>query len=174
MEHSKMLFSFLRYSLPVLGFSVICLGAFLVSLGNSCQSNIELMLAYILIIVGFLLVLAGIFWSTFYGIKQKSFTHLMRRQCRQVPRHRTIHINTVDRPSFYPPTYEESITVTTWSMPVSAIPEDEGLCNIPPPLYSETASVILDETCNREELPPQYDECMQQVLTAPVLSSGEH
>lgn len=91
----KNLFSFLRLCVLLLGFAVICSGAFCISTGSSaCKCN-NVPIAYFLLPLGFFLLISGIFWSTYHeASKHKSLFH---RIIQQNPRFRDSHINTIDR-----------------------------------------------------------------------------
>ncbi|KAF7250674.1 hypothetical protein EYD10_04131 [Varanus komodoensis] len=63
---SRNLFSFLRLFVLMIGFAVICLGAFCISTNASaCKCN-SLPIAYFLLPLGFLLLISGIFWSIYH------------------------------------------------------------------------------------------------------------
>ncbi|MBN3281255.1 TM252 protein, partial [Polyodon spathula] len=141
--------------LPMIAFAVICLGAFLVSIKNIGNYKIKLIFAYILIACGLLVLLAVIFWSVYQGMRQRSFLQnlLLPRQCE-------VHINTVDRSDFYPPSYEESVGRNPEDLVDCVVIDEEQRCNIPPPLYTENRSDIWEEVYKSEEQPPSYEESM--------------
>lgn len=91
----KNLLSFLRLCVLLLGFAIICSGAFCISTGSSaCKCN-NVPIAYFLLPLGFFLLIFGIFWSTYHeASKHKSLFH---RIIQQNPRFRDSHINTIDR-----------------------------------------------------------------------------
>lgn len=79
----------------LMGFLMICLGAFFISSGSifNCRGN--LILAYMLLPLGFVILLSGIFWSTYrQASKSKGvFTHVLRRHLS----HGALPLATVDR-----------------------------------------------------------------------------
>lgn len=65
------------------GFLMICLGAFFISSASlfNCQGNLTL--AYLLLPLGFVILLSGIFWSTYYQASEsKGVFKRVLRQCR--------------------------------------------------------------------------------------------
>lgn len=65
------------------GFLMICLGAFFISSASlfSCQGNLTL--AYLLLPLGFVILLSGIFWSTYHQASEsKGVFKRVLRQCR--------------------------------------------------------------------------------------------
>ncbi|XP_039398724.1 transmembrane protein 252 [Mauremys reevesii] len=89
-----------------------------------------------------------------------SHTSLIQRN----PSHRETHINTIDRPDFYPPCYEDSTDPgkQTFPIPLSLSAGDKEIYNIPPPLYTESSMEFIDETSLQEEQPPSYEMSVQQ------------
>lgn len=63
------------------GFLIICLGAFFISSGSifNCRGN--LILAYLLLPLGFVILLSGIFWSTYRQASESKgiFSHVLRQ-----------------------------------------------------------------------------------------------
>lgn len=92
---SNNLLSFLRILVLLLGFAIICLGAFCISTDASvCKCN-SLPIAYLLLPFGFFLLLLGIFWSTYHeASKHKSLFHSIMRGS---SRCQDTHVNTIDR-----------------------------------------------------------------------------
>ncbi|XP_045325600.1 transmembrane protein 252 [Leopardus geoffroyi] len=82
------------------GFLMICLGAFLISSGSMFNCRGNLILAYMLLPLGFVILLSGIFWSTYRQARESKgvFTHVLRRHLA----HGALPLATVDRPDFYP------------------------------------------------------------------------
>nr|XP_014345942.1 PREDICTED: transmembrane protein 252 [Latimeria chalumnae] len=162
MEVRKKIIPLLLYLLPVIGFLFICLGAFLLSVRSFCQCETEWILAYSVITVGFILLLIGIFWSMYFGAKKKVLFHHLAR--RSMPQPGLVHVNTVDRPDFYPPSYEEAVHSGTHSDSVLdyIITENEGGYNLPPPLYTESSSEVPEEDCGIEVEPPSYETSVHQ------------
>ncbi|KAK6492798.1 transmembrane protein 252-like [Huso huso] len=153
MQINKKLWVLFRIALPMIAFAVICLGAFLASITNIANYKIKLIFAYILIACGLLVLLAGISWSICHGMRQKSFLQNLL-----LPRRSEVHINTVDRPDFYPPSYEESVGHNPEYLVECVVIDEEQRCNIPPPLYTENSSDIQEDVS--EEQPPSYKESM--------------
>ncbi|XP_041126868.1 transmembrane protein 252-like [Polyodon spathula] len=157
MQINQKLWALFRIALPMIALAVICLGAFLLSITNIANYKIKLIFAYILIACGLLVLLAGIFWSVYHGMRQKSFIQNVLH-----PRRCEVHINTVDRPDFYPPSYEESVGRNPEDLVECVVIDEEQRCNIPPPLYTENSSDIREGVYNSEEQPPSYKESMLQ------------
>nr|XP_033780790.1 transmembrane protein 252 [Geotrypetes seraphini] len=172
MGSQKYILAVIRFFLLIAGFSLVCLGAFYVSTSSSCDCRTGKVLAYSLLPFGFLLLLTGIFWSTYHEANQKSIFHNI---IRQIPRSREIHISTIDRPDFYPPSYEESMNQGSQhnSGPsVQATREEEEAYNIPPPLYTESSLEIVDENNAHEDLPPSYEASVQHLSPGTTFASG--
>lgn len=135
------------------GFLIICLGAFFISSGSifNCPGN--LILAYLFLPLGFVILLSGIFWTTYHHASESKqmFSHVFRQHlARGGPA-----LATVDRPDFYPPAYEESLDAEKQTCPA----EGEAL-DVPPPLYTELDLEFVDDSDARREVPPSYDESM--------------
>ncbi|XP_015222213.2 transmembrane protein 252 [Lepisosteus oculatus] len=154
MEMQKKVCFLARTTLPVVGFLVVCLGAFLVSMRNTGDFTVKLTFSCVCFTCGFLLLLAGCSWNICHGMKNKRF--LTRVACHQ---HTRVCICTVDRPHFYPPSYEESVERSPGLAVGSLVMVDELQCNIAPPLYTESSSEVVDETYSQEE-PPSYKETL--------------
>ncbi|XP_060092389.1 transmembrane protein 252 [Heteronotia binoei] len=161
-EMPKNLLSFLRLCVLLLGFAVICSGAFCISTGSSaCKCN-NVPIAYFLLPLGFFLLISGIFWSTYHeASKHKSLFH---RIIQQNPRFRDSHINTIDRPDFYPPSYEDSTDPEklTFPLPDGILEGERNSYNIPPPLYTESSLEFIEEANSQEQQPPSYEVSVQQ------------
>ncbi|OWK62744.1 Transmembrane protein 252 [Lonchura striata] len=113
--------------------------------------------------LGLCLLFTGIFWSTFHEVlKYRALGIFMRN-----PSHREPHVCTIDRPDFYPPSYEDSIDpeklVSTLS--VGSTLKQQEFDNIPPPPYSESSAEFVSET-NEQEQPPPYTLSLEQQQTA--------
>ncbi|XP_069481866.1 transmembrane protein 252 [Ambystoma mexicanum] len=171
MEIRKSIFSVLRFSLLIIGFSLVCLGAFYVSTSYVCNCGSEMVLAYSLLPLGFLFLLVGIFWSTYHEANHKSLFHTVMRQ---FPRQREMHIETVDRPDFYPPSYEESqdLELQHYAAHTRHVTQEEGSYNTPPPLYTESSLEVIQETSGPLELPPSYEASVQRQPAA-IPPSGD-
>ncbi|XP_048092538.1 transmembrane protein 252-like [Alosa alosa] len=72
-----------------------------------------------------------------------------------------VYVYTVDRPSFYPPSYEES-----QSRSHMVIPMDRVYLSIAPPLYTPTCLEVVNEDFSHE-LPPSYHRALSQNLQIP-------
>lgn len=66
----------------LMGFLMICLGAFFISSGSIFNGRGNLILAYVLLPLGFVILLSGIFWSTYRQARESKgvFTHVLRRR----------------------------------------------------------------------------------------------
>uniref|UniRef100_H0VPI3 Transmembrane protein 252 n=1 Tax=Cavia porcellus TaxID=10141 RepID=H0VPI3_CAVPO len=148
----------------LMGFLMICLGAFFVSSDSvvHCQKN--LVLAYLLLPLGFGMLLSGIFWSTYQQASKSKgvFSHVLRQHLV----HRDPPLATVDRPDFYPPAYEESLDAEKWAHAAGG----EAL-GIPPPLYTEMGLELKDRCEVHPEAPPSYRDSVTD-LAAAVTSEG--
>ncbi|XP_019319200.1 transmembrane protein 252 [Panthera pardus] len=133
------------------GFLMICLGAFLISSGSMFNCRGNLILAYMLLPLGFVILLSGIFWSTYRQARESKgvFTHVLRRHLA----HGALPLATVDRPDFYPPAYEESPDVEKQPCPAEGEASD-----VPPPVYTEMGLGFEDAPDARPEAPPSYEE----------------
>ncbi|XP_047686879.1 transmembrane protein 252 [Prionailurus viverrinus] len=133
------------------GFLMICLGAFLISSGSMFNCRGNLILAYMLLPLGFVILLSGIFWSTYRQARESKgvFTHVLRRHLA----HGALPLATVDRPDFYPPAYEESPDAEKQPCPAEAEASD-----VPPPVYTEMGLGFEDAPDACPEAPPSYEE----------------
>ncbi|XP_077646336.1 transmembrane protein 252, partial [Lonchura striata] len=159
----KGLFTFIRLFMLLLSFSTICLGILCMSINSSvCRCGNKLVF-HCLLALGLCLLFTGIFWSTFHEVlKYRALGIFMRN-----PSHREPHVCTIDRPDFYPPSYEDSIDpeklVSTLS--VGSTLKQQEFDNIPPPPYSESSAEFVSET-NEQEQPPPYTLSLEQQQTA--------
>ncbi|KAK9408186.1 putative transmembrane protein [Crotalus adamanteus] len=162
---SKKLFSFVRFLVLLLGFVTICLGAFCISTSVSACKCKSLPLAYFLLPFGFFLLIAGIFWSTYHEASKHN--GLFRSIIHGSSRLHESHITTIDRPDFYPPSYEDSTGVgkQTFSLPACSLEPKSYAYNIPPPLYTESRFEFIEETGAQEQQPPSYEVSVQQRAT---------
>ncbi|MEE6459261.1 hypothetical protein FKM82_000587 [Ascaphus truei] len=159
MKMTNSVYTVIRFSLLISGFSLVCLGAFHISSSYVCNCGNEMILVYSLLPLGFLLLLAGIFWSTYHEANHKS---LFRTMIRRAHNRQDVHINTVDRPDFYPPSYDSIIREIHLHPETNFhIREAEESYNIPPPLYTESTVDIVDETYACEGPPPSYEASVQ-------------
>ncbi|KAG5841273.1 hypothetical protein ANANG_G00197800 [Anguilla anguilla] len=77
----KTLLTLARAALPTLGFGFTCLGAFLLSTrgaGNSCAP-------YICIVLGFVLLTAGVVWTICVSVRSRVLRQRQRRRQRRGP-----------------------------------------------------------------------------------------
>ncbi|KAM7166338.1 transmembrane protein 252 [Macrochelys suwanniensis] len=162
MKIPKKFFFLFRIFVLLTGFSVICMGAFCISTGSFlCRCGNNLPVAYSLLPLGFLLLVIGIFWSMYHEVrKNKNLFYIFQRN----PSRREMHINTIDRPDFYPPCYEDSTDPgkQTFPIPLALSAREEEIYNIPPPLYTENSMEFIDETSLQEEQPPSYEMSVQR------------
>ncbi|XP_065512961.1 transmembrane protein 252 [Caloenas nicobarica] len=168
----KAVFTFIRLFVLLLSFSIICLGVLCVSSGSSCRCGKNELMLYCLLALGLLLLVTGIFWSTFHEVsKYRGLSSIFI----QNSSHRELRISTVDRPDLYPPSYEDS---TDPEKQISALPVDstikqEEIISIPPPPYNESSAKLISET-NEQEQPPPYElsvRWLQQQRTADQCSN---
>uniref|UniRef100_A0A803XQQ8 Transmembrane protein 252 n=1 Tax=Meleagris gallopavo TaxID=9103 RepID=A0A803XQQ8_MELGA len=156
-------------SLWGVSFSIICLGILCIYTGSSaCRCGNSKLVAYCLLALGLLLLVTGVFWSMVHeAMKYGALSNIFTRN----PGLTELRVNTIDRPDFYPPSYEDSTDPEkqTFPLPVASAPKEQEVINIPPPLYSESSTESVSET-NEPEQPPPY-ELPGQVLS-PVQESG--
>ncbi|XP_026961796.1 transmembrane protein 252 [Sagmatias obliquidens] len=151
----------------LMGFLMICLGAFFISSGSlfNCQGN--LILAYLLLPLGFVILLSGIFWSTYHQASESKgvFSRVLRHYGAQG----ALPLATVDRPDFYPPAYEESLDAEK-----QGCPAEQETSDVPPPPYTEMGLEFEDEGDAHPEAPPSYDESVaDRVEAATPLQDAE-
>ncbi|XP_070598733.1 transmembrane protein 252 [Erythrolamprus reginae] len=170
---SKNLFSFVRLFVLLLGLVTVCLGAFCISTSVSACTCNSLPLAYFLLPLGFFLLIAGISWSTYHeASKHNSLFHSI---IQGIPRLQESHITTIDRPDFYPPSYEDSTALgkQTFSPPACSLEPKSYAYNIPPPLYTESRFEFIEETDAEGQQPPSYEASVQQRATLNDATFGE-
>ncbi|XP_055962895.1 transmembrane protein 252 [Sorex fumeus] len=148
---------------PLTGFLMICLGAYFISSDSifSCWEN--MVLTYLLLPLGFVILLSGIFWSTYRQVRESKgmFIQDLERHFHQGA---ALPLATVDRPNFYPPAYEGGAEKKPgWA--------EGAATGVPPPLYSETDLEHLESTNLAPEAPPSYEESVvdQMAATRPGL-----
>ncbi|NXO48601.1 TM252 protein, partial [Aramus guarauna] len=140
----------------LLGFSTICLGVLCVSTSSStCRCGNNELVVYCLLALGFFLLVTGIFWSTFHEVlKYRGHCNILTQNssCRE------LRVSTIDRPDFYPPSYEDSTDPEkqTSTLPVASMLKQQEVINIPPPPYSESSAEFISEI-NEHEQPPPYE-----------------
>ncbi|NXC20115.1 TM252 protein, partial [Corythaeola cristata] len=152
----KGVFTFIRLLVLLLGFSIFCLGVLCVYTSSStCRCGNNELVFYCLSPLGFFLLVTGIFWSTFHEVlKYRGLGSIFVRNASS----RELRISTIDRPDFYPPSYEDSTDPEkqTSPLPVAFTLKQQGVFNIPPPPYSESSAEFISET-NEQEQPPPYE-----------------
>ncbi|NXF53927.1 TM252 protein, partial [Oceanites oceanicus] len=155
-------FTFIRFFVLLLGFSITCLGVLCISTSfSTCRCGNNELVFYCLLALGFFLFVTGIFWSTFHEVlKYRGLSSIFIRN----PSHRELRISTIDRPDFYPPSYEDSTDPEkqTSPLPLASTLKQQEVFNIPPPPYSESSSEFISET-NEQEQPPPYELSVQQL-----------
>ncbi|CAH6970330.1 transmembrane protein 252 [Phodopus roborovskii] len=130
------------------GFLMICLGGFFIS-NSIFHSQRNLVMAYVLLPMGFVILLSGIFWATYRQANENKemFNHVLRQHLAS----QDLPLATIDRPDFYPPSYEESLGAEN-----QAFPAGRGLLGFPPPPYTATSLELEDEYVPQPEAPPPY------------------
>lgn len=110
-------------------------------------------MAYVLLPMGFVILLSGIFWATYRQANENKemFNHVLRQHLAS----QDLSLATIDRPNFYPPAYEESLDAEK-----QAYPAGRGLLEFPPPPYTATSLELEDENEPQPEAPPPYQESM--------------
>ncbi|XP_060894768.1 transmembrane protein 252-like [Labrus mixtus] len=151
MTMKKQLWSLARTFLPLVGFAVTCLGAYLMSLQTEGSLLWGVIPAYILMGLGSLAVMGGVFWAVCHSMKSKMYR-------RRGERH--IEVYAIERPSFFPPSYEESqYSQATRDTASEVVVEVDGgdVMILAPPLYSTDSSEAPDCTWSWER-PPRYSQ----------------
>ncbi|XP_072717026.1 transmembrane protein 252 [Ciconia boyciana] len=158
----KGVFTCIRLLVLLLGFSIICLGVLWVSTSSStCRCGNKELVFYCLLALGFFLLVTGIFWSTVHEVlKYRGLSSIFIRN----PSCRELRISTIDRPDFYPSSYEDSTDPEkqTSPLPVASTLKQQEVINIPPPPYSESSAEFIRET-NEQEQPPPYELSVRQL-----------
>ncbi|XP_046904697.1 transmembrane protein 252-like [Hypomesus transpacificus] len=148
MEARKQLCSLARMALPGLGFGLTCMGAYMTSLEQWDSRILNVVLAYILITCGFLMLLTGVFWAICHNMRHKRLVPNRRHPSAHV------HVYTVDRPSFFPPSYAESQHAFSPRLPAVAPDEEAPSPLQAPPLYTLSSSDTPDDSFNHDQPPP--------------------
>ncbi|XP_072536937.1 transmembrane protein 252-like [Salminus brasiliensis] len=157
MNIRKHLMATARLVLPTTGLSLICGGAYINSIQSDQMQMLKEVFTYLLIILGFILLVVGVLWSVGHGVKGV----LVKWSGGRI-RHNDVHVFTVDRASF-PPSYEESQV----GNPIPVIMQWPGSA---PPVYSESSFEICTEDFSHEE-PPTYQQAILQNQAAPQTAS---
>uniref|UniRef100_A0A8C8B0S6 Transmembrane protein 252 n=1 Tax=Otus sunia TaxID=257818 RepID=A0A8C8B0S6_9STRI len=155
-------FTFIRLFVFLLGFSTICLGVLCISTSSpTCRCGNNKLVFYCLLALGFFLLVTGIFWSTFHEVlKYGGLSSILI----QNPSCRELRVSTVDRPDFYPPSYEDSTDPEKQNspLPVAYTLNHQELINIPLPPYSKSSAEFISETSEQEQ-PPPYELSVWQL-----------
>ncbi|NXP09422.1 TM252 protein, partial [Thinocorus orbignyianus] len=157
----KRVFTFIRLSVLLLGFSIICVGVLCISTSSStCRCGNNELVFYCLLVLGLILLATGICWNTCHEVlKYRVRTFIQNPSCRE------LHVRTIDRPDFYPPFYVLSSTdpeKETFPLPVAFTLKQQEAIDIPPPPYSESSTEFISET-NEQEQPPPYELSVGQL-----------
>ncbi|KAF7659721.1 hypothetical protein LDENG_00293900 [Lucifuga dentata] len=155
----KQLWFLARSGLPAVGFALVCVGAYIMSL-HTDYNTLRVILGYITISCGFLATLIGVFWSICHSMKSKMYQRDQRGE-----HDRCAQVYTVERPSSYPPSYQESqrnqVRPERPSESVVVVDGVHMMINLAPPLYSQDSSEVPDCTWSWEQ-PPSYTEIQVQ------------
>ncbi|XP_075955103.1 transmembrane protein 252-like [Anarhichas minor] len=153
MDVRRQLWSLARMVLPGLGFALTCIGAYLVSLQTEYMYSLRAISAYVMVVFGILIVLIGAFWAICHSMKSKMYQRGGREQ--------HLRVYTIDRPSSFPPSYEESQgsqqspdTAPEFEVVVDGV---DVAMRLAPPLYSQDSSDTPDCTWSWEQ-PPRYSQ----------------
>lgn len=123
------------------GFLMICLGAFLISSGSMFNCRGNLILAYMLLPLGFVILLSGIFWSTYRQARESKgvFTHVLRRHLA----HGALPLATVDRYVLKSQGTEGSCNgAEFWKSGMTLIPQWNDI-HVPPGCMSRNGAFLL-------------------------------
>ncbi|NXP51447.1 TM252 protein, partial [Heliornis fulica] len=140
----------------LLGFSTICLGGLCVFTNSfTCRCVNNELVIYCLLALGLFFFVTGIFWTTLHEVlKYRGHCNILIRNtsCRE------LCVSTINRPDFYPPSYEDSIDPEkqTAPLPVASMLKQPEVINIAPPPYSESSIEFISEI-NEQEQPPPYE-----------------
>ncbi|KAK5871058.1 hypothetical protein PBY51_003960 [Eleginops maclovinus] len=152
-DMKKQLWSLARMVLPALGCGLTCIGAYLVSLQIEYKYTLRVMFGYVMILSGILAVLIGVFWTICHSMKSKMYNRGGHAQ--------HMDVYTIQRPSSFPPSYEESQGSQECPDPVPefvvVVDGLEMVMSLAPPLYSQDSSDPPDCRWSREQ-PPRYSQ----------------
>ncbi|XP_037634313.1 transmembrane protein 252-like [Sebastes umbrosus] len=148
----KQLWSLARLVLPCVGLALACIGVYVAYMQT--EYTLKVITAFLMIVFGVLAVLIGVFWSICHSMKSKMYQRGEHEQ--------HINVYTIERPSSFPPSYEES--QGSQESPDSAPPEFvvvvDGVdvaMSLAPPLYSRDSLDAPDCTWSWEQ-PPRYSQ----------------
>ncbi|XP_027527391.1 transmembrane protein 252 [Neopelma chrysocephalum] len=168
----KGVFTFIRLFVLLLSFSTICLGVLCISTNYSmCTCGNNELVFYCLVALGLFLLVTGIFWSTFHEVLKYRALGIAIRN----PSHRELRVCTIDRPDFYPPSYEDCTDPEKQNSPLSiafTVKQQEAI-NVSPPPYSESSAEFISET-NEQEQPPPYKLCVRELWQQQTADKGSN
>ncbi|XP_060786880.1 transmembrane protein 252-like [Neoarius graeffei] len=168
MNTRRHLLSAARLVLPTTGLILICVGAYINSIQSGQLQILRDISVYLFIILGFILIVAGVLWSVGNGMKNVLLKRSVRRS-----RDADVHVFTVDRSDLYPPSYEESQVRNnpTEAVPtIISIPTAMRWAGPAPPVYMQNSYETSVEDFSHEE-PPTYQ---QAVLWSQADSQAAH
>lgn len=149
----KMLWSLARLVLPCVGLALACIGVYLAYLQTEYEYTLKVIPAYVMIVFGVLAVLIGVFWTICHSMKSKMYQRGGNEQ--------HIRVYTIQRPSSFPPSYEESQgsqespdTAPEFVVVVDGV---DVAMSLAPPLYSRDSLDVPDCTWSWEQ-PPRYSQ----------------
>ncbi|XP_035854986.1 transmembrane protein 252 [Sander lucioperca] len=152
MNVKKRLWSLACIVLPGVGFAMICTGSYLVSQQLKYEYSMRVT-AYVMIVFGIPAAFIGIFWTNCHSMKSKMYQRGGHEQ--------HTHVYTIERPSSFPPSYEESHgsqgRPETASESVVVVDGVDVVMSFAPPLYSQDSSDAPDCTWSWEQ-PPRYSQ----------------
>ncbi|KAM6964852.1 transmembrane protein 252-like [Aplochiton taeniatus] len=159
LERRKKLRSLALMVLFGLGFASICVGSYLVSLDVSNHPRLRVIVAYTLIVGGFLALMAVILWTVCHGMRSNVYRRGRQRDICH------LYVCTIDSPSLYPPAYEESQQHQA-STSILVVTQDGLTMALAPPLYTQHSSETPDYSFSWE-LPPPYSQAVLKSLSDP-------
>ncbi|NXF39857.1 TM252 protein, partial [Nyctibius bracteatus] len=146
----------------LLDFSTISLGVLCVSTSSStCRCGNNELVFYCPLALEFFLLVTGIFWSTSHEVlKYRGLSSTFIRN----PSRRELCVSTINRPDFYPPSYENSTDPEkqTCPLPAASTLKQQQVVNTSPPPDSESGTEFISET-NEQEQPLPYELSVQQL-----------
>ncbi|XP_026870189.2 transmembrane protein 252 [Electrophorus electricus] len=164
MNKRKHLLAAGRLVVPTAGLSLICGGVLINSISSDQRQTLRDVFTYLVLMLGFILLATGMLWAVSHGMKKVLF-----KQSRRSLQGTEIHVFTVDRPNFYPPSYEESQVGTNVVGDIAAIPTGTRILDLAPPVYTESCSETFNETFSLEQ-PPGYQQAVLQCWSEPQAS----
>ncbi|XP_066499481.1 transmembrane protein 252-like [Hoplias malabaricus] len=151
MSKKKNLLAAARLVMPTIGLCLICGGAYIKSIQGDDMQMLRDVITFFLIVLGFVLLFIGVLWSLGHGMKNAMVKWSGRRT-----QDNEVHVFTVDRATFYPPSYEESQVRDNVGESV-----DIWWPGVAPPVYSEICCETSNEDFSHEE-PPSYQQAILQ------------